>query len=287
MEVIMDNGHGPAGHDPVTLRLLFYGLEHCPPGHAWGPGLRDAFIVHYVHRGRGHVHSKGRTYTLEAGSGFLIVPGKLIHYEADSYDPWTYAWIGFNGLEAHRILAQSGMSDAHPVFRAAAPSYFENFYDECLSASRQRGADLLLQSILYRFLAELINTADDATDTRPVATKETYIRQAVEWIGHHYSQRITVEEIARKIGLNRTYLSSLFQERLGMSLQGYLLHVRMKQAAELLRQPELSVSDVSRSVGYLDPFLFSKMFKKTVGQSPSQYRKLLDTDTKPDSFQPI
>lgn len=273
MEILTDNGPGLAGHDSIQLRLLFYGLEHCPPGHAWGPGLRDAFIVHYVLRGRGKVYSKGQTYCLEAGSGFLIMPGKLIHYEADPLDPWTYSWIGFNGLEAPALIARAGLSDANPVFRAPSSSYFERFHDECGIASGQRGADLRYQSILYRFLAELLSVAEDVADTRPPATKETYIRQAVEWIGHHYSQRITVEDIARRIGLNRTYLSSLFQARLGMSLQAYLLHVRMKQATELLRQPELSVSDVSRSVGYLDSFLFSKMFKKTVGVSPTQYRK--------------
>ncbi|MFC4101393.1 AraC family transcriptional regulator [Paenibacillus xanthanilyticus] len=276
METMMENVLGSAGQDPVKLRLLFYGLEHCPPRHAWGPGLRDAFIVHYVHRGRGQVHSNGQTHTLEAGSGFLIMPGKLIHYEADPYDPWTYTWMGFNGLEAHGLIARTGLSDAKPVFRASDASYMERFHDECLSVADQRGADLRYQSILYRFLAELVNAAEDAPDARPAASKESYIRQAVEWISHHYSQRIAVEDIARRIGLNRTYLSSLFQAHLGMSLQGYLLHVRMKQAAELLRQPELSISDVSRSVGYLDPFLFSKMFKKTVGSSPSVYRKQIN-----------
>jgi len=92
-------------------------------------------------------------------------------------------------------------------------------------------------------------------------------------IENGYSRKLGAEDIASAVGLDRTYLSSLFKNAYGVPLQTFLLQYRMRRARELLRNPSLSVSDVARSVGYPDPFLFSKMFKRVCGVSPTAYRE--------------
>jgi YesN/AraC family two-component response regulator len=131
---------------------------------------------------------------------------------------------------------------------------------------------------LYRFFAELIAAVPE-TEAIPVITnsRESYIRKAIEFIEIHFSQKISVLDIAQYVGLDRTYLSGLFKEKLGQSLQIYLLHYRMNRAGELLKNGELTIGDISRSVGYTDPLLFSKMFKKINRVSPKRYRELPNT----------
>ena len=82
----------------------------------------------------------------------------------------------------------------------------------------------------------------------------------------------TVETLSHDAGLDRRYLSRIFKERYGVALKEYLIGVRMRRAGELLLKG-YSVSESAYMVGYADAFNFSKMFRKTVGCSPSEYRK--------------
>ncbi|MGN7359716.1 AraC family transcriptional regulator [Paenibacillus sp. SAF-054] len=265
----------PALQGQMDLNPLFYGLEECLPGHTWGPGLRDAYILHYIHRGRGVFRTGETVYELGPGQGFVIMPDALVHYSADESDPWTYSWIGFKGMNAKPLLQRAHITVGHPVYTGNAGSCFGRFYEELNSARDARGSDVLSQSILYRILADLISCSPEPGGSyqRPQPSREGYIRRSIEHIESSYSQRLSVLDIARSVGLDRTYLSGLFKDKFGVSLQTFLLEYRMNRAADLLGNPELSVSDISRSVGYNDPFLFSKMFKKVMGSSPRQYRE--------------
>ncbi|MDO3411638.1 AraC family transcriptional regulator [Saccharibacillus sp. CPCC 101409] len=261
------------GQSDVTL--LFYGQEECRPGHSWGPALRDAYILHYIRSGRGVFRSQGGEHALEAGQGFLISPDTLVHYEADASDPWTYAWIGLRGHGVRALLARAGLTPAQPVYTAADRPPFERMYAGLLEARGMPGGDLLAQAAVYRLLAALVAGAPQASarQSAPPRAREAHLSKAAAVIENGYSRKLAAEDIARAVGLDRTYLSSLFKDAYGVPLQTYLLQYRMRRARELLRNPSLSVSDVARSVGYPDPFLFSKMFKRVCGVSPSGYRE--------------
>jgi len=274
MARINDNCTVPAIQGQMDLNLQFFGLEECLPGHTWGPGLRDAYILHYVHRGCGVFRTTEKVYELQAGQGFVIFPETLVHYSADQADPWTYSWIGFTGLNAKSLLQRARIHASHPVFTELSANSLGGFYRDLKAAEGQRGSDVISHSILYRVLADLIRCCPEPEDGQKTRhSREGYIRKAIEYIESSYSQKMSVLDIARSVGLDRTYLSGLFKEQYGVSLQSFLLEYRMNRAADLLRNPELSVSDVSRSVGYNDPFLFSKMFKKVIGSSPREYRE--------------
>ncbi|RUT45189.1 AraC family transcriptional regulator [Paenibacillus anaericanus] len=259
----------------LDLNLLFFGKEECLPSHTWGPGLRDSYILHYIHSGCGIFGRGEQSHFLTAGQGFLIPPSTIVHYQANENDPWTYSWVGFNGLHAKSFMQRANLSPPYLVYDTGKDSrpHFESFYDDLLNARSLRNGDVLSQSILYRLMAELISSSKaPLPDTKPSPSKESYLNQAIGFIENNYSQKISILDIAASVGLDRTYLSSLFKIKFGVSLQTFLLEYRINRATELLRNPELSVSDISRSVGYADPFLFSKMFKKVTGSSPRNSR---------------
>ncbi|WP_434748440.1 AraC family transcriptional regulator [Paenibacillus amylolyticus] len=265
-----------AGWTQMELVLLFYGWEACDPAHYWGPGVRDSYIVHYIHEGRGTVYMGDREYRLSEGQGFVILPDTVIHYEADAEEPWTYSWFGFRGVQAKAFMQRAQLSLEQPVFTAHDMEIMAHLYDEMLQAEANSlmGGDVLQQSLLYRLMAALIASSPIKEDEPPplLSTKETYIRQAVQFMENRYSQRTSILDIAQAVGLDRTYLSGLFKERYGKSLQAFFLEYRMNRAADLLRNPMLSVSEVAHSVGYTDPLLFSKMFKRVTGVSPKASR---------------
>jgi AraC family transcriptional regulator of arabinose operon len=260
---------------PIDLELCFYGKEDCLAGHFWGPGVRDQFIIHYIHSGKGIFIVGDNTYHLSTGQGFLIYPDTIVYYKADEADPWTYSWLGFQGLHANAYLERANMSVSSPFFDSMGNRRFDVFFGHLFETSRlERSRDVQYQSLLYRFFAELIeSTARPMPLLKPSTSKEVYIKKAIDYIEINFSQKISVMDIARTVGLDRTYLSSLFKDKLSVSLQTFLLHFRIKRACELMHNIELSIGDISRSVGYTDPFLFSKMFKKINKVSPRKYRE--------------
>jgi len=85
-------------------------------------------------------------------------------------------------------------------------------------------------------------------------------------------KHITVRILADYIGLDRSYLTTLFKERLNISPQAYLTHFRMNKACLLLKEKDLSITEVALLSGYKDPVVFQKAFKNALGISPSKYR---------------
>ena len=107
---------------------------------------------------------------------------------------------------------------------------------------------------------------------RDVNASLMYVKKAIAYIQLKYSEQIKIEKIAFACGLNRSYLTRLFKDATGYSLQEYLLIYRMKMASKLLLDTEMSIQDIANAVGYSDTFTFSKAFKRQTGLSPSEYK---------------
>ena len=94
------------------LTVYFCGSENCPPRHAYGPAVRPHYLLHVILKGRGIYQYKGQTYALSAGDAFLIPPAEVTYYQADEREPWSYAWVGFDGKAVPEILARTVFSEA-------------------------------------------------------------------------------------------------------------------------------------------------------------------------------
>ena len=101
------------------LQVLHAGMEQCPPAHAFGPAVRDYYLIHFVLRGQGRFQAENRTFQLRTGHGFLIYPDQVTFYEADQQDPWFYVWIAFSGKSADDCLRQAGLSSQAPILENA------------------------------------------------------------------------------------------------------------------------------------------------------------------------
>lgn len=101
-----------------------------------------------------------------------------------------------------------------------------------------------------------------------------YVKHAMEYIAHHYREKIKINELADYIGVNRSYLTSSFKKNIGCSPQEYLVNLRMEKAKGLLRNSSMQINAIAASVGYQDQLAFSKIFKQHFGASPKAYREM-------------
>lgn len=263
--------------DQTDLKVYRCGIEECKPEYTWGPGIRDHFIVHCILSGAGSFSDGSSVWELKQGDGFIIFPGKLVTYMADKDKPWTYSWVGFHGLKAEVFLNKAGFYRESPVFFHRTDTRLVACLNDMISDARlDTPSELMLLGHLYIFMSLLIqNNQNTASAVSKSGNQEKYCKRAIEFISKNYSGRISITDIASNMGLNRSYLYTIFMKTLNLSPQDFLIHYRIERAIDLMQNPELDIGDIARSVGYEDPLQFSRIFKRKKGVSPAHFRQSL------------
>lgn len=239
----------------TTLDPLFYGQQACEPNHIWGPGVRLYWLIHYVVSGKGIFRIDGKEHAVSPGSVFVIPPYEEAMYQADKDEPWEYMWVGFRvgGELPVKLDPVIHCPEAYNIFRSMPDS-------QRLTG----GTKAYATGLLWQFFSLLLDAHIPIEDAVSVA--QSYIHSK-------YMYPLSVEDIANTVGLERSYFTTLFTRRVGISPGKYLQTYRMEVAADLLKRGDKSVSLTAQSVGYGDIYTFSKTFKRHFGVSPSQYAK--------------
>lgn len=248
-EIVIDYQYG--GLNPVE-----FGHEKCKPSHAYGPAVRTYWLLHYVVAGFGTFERDGEVHWVEPGQIFVIPPYVETYYQADEKRPWYYIWVGFTTRET---LPDALMG---PVI--TNPEAGAIFQEMLGCSSMESGRSAFLSSCLWKLMAVLLEKE------KP---KEGYVEKALNCMHSEYSRGITIQEIADRLGLDRSYFSGIFAKQMGSSPSEYLINLRLKKAAVLMTVYGENPSTAARSVGYEDLSHFSKIFKKHYGMSPREYTK--------------
>lgn len=254
------------------LSLYSAGYEACLPEHHYGPVYRSYQLIHFILSGKGVLEIDGRTFALGAGDAFLIPAGKIAYYAADRDDPWCYTWISFLGINSQMYTYQLMGSSPEPYilrgldtekYRALIAQILE--LDGAATERYFKGNGLLLQ-----VLGELFR--DAAFDERNWG-KNSVADEAKFYLDVNYSEKIRLKDVARNLGVHPNYLTRVFREKYRMTPKQYLLDLKLKKACQLLRTTDLPVVIIAGSMGFDDAMAFSKLFKRTYGCAPRDYRR--------------
>lgn len=124
------------------------------------------------------------------------------------------------------------------------------------------------------FLLQYIYT-DAENNTEPEEIKYSdEINEIILYLYTNYERKITIEDLTEQFHINRTTLADKFTKATGTSVMEYLIRLRIKISTTMLRDTMLSVSEIAYRVGFNDITHFGRMFKKHMGYSPSEYRKI-------------
>lgn len=262
----------------VDLGLYQFGWEQCKPAHSFGPVARNHFLFHYVISGTGVLmanDSQGntRTYSVKSMQGFMIFPDQITTYYADKEMPWEYVWIEFDGLRVKSILEIAGLTQESPIYRAKSKNLREEMMKEMLYiVHNSESSPFHLIGHLYLFLDYLARSSASIKLNQGSQLRDFYIHEALAYIEHNFQNDISVKDIAKVCGLNRTYFGKIFKEAVGKTPQEFLLNYRMVKATEFLKLTQLSIRDIGQAVGYENQLHFSRAFKNIYGMSPREWR---------------
>lgn len=116
----------------------------------------------------------------------------------------------------------------------------------------------------------------DYFKNRTTTSKDEIIEQVKSYIHAHIYDKISAEDVANHVHLSEKYLSNYFKEKTNENFKQYILELKMAEAKDLLRQGKLSIHEIALKIGYTDYRGFNRIFKKIVGQTPSDYLKYLE-----------
>lgn len=259
------------GASESDLYLNVFGHSVTEPLHKAGPRVKSFYLIHYILDGEGAFTVNNLTYHLKKGQGFLIEPDYQVSYIADKTNPWTYVWVGFSGREAGKMLHAIGLSQENPIFACEEGEKLKKYVFDMLAHNYSNQADSYrLTGMLYLFLSAIAKSQQTKIET---PSGNTYVNHAVAYIQNHYSLPVSVEEISDYVGINRSYLCSLFKEYTGMSPIKYLQNFRVTRAQHMLTVTDISVESIALSCGYQSAEAFHKIFKQLTGMSPKTFRK--------------
>ncbi|MDK2808903.1 MAG: two-component system, response regulator YesN [Clostridiales bacterium] len=122
------------------------------------------------------------------------------------------------------------------------------------------------------FVRKLVEAAKNVTEKKK-EKNNSVVGKAKEYMRQNFKRDISLEEVAKFVDISPYYFSKLFKEEEGENFIDYLTSLRIERAKELLHDSEGSIKEICSEVGYSDPNYFSRIFKKVVGYTPTDYRE--------------
>ncbi|MDR1287230.1 MAG: AraC family transcriptional regulator [Treponema sp.] len=238
---------------------------------AEGRALPEFQIV-YITKGEGSFTAEGGTYNVQPGSLFLIPPGMKHRYSPLFETGWHERWVGFRGtyfdsladehiLSRERIFFDMGLSD-HLV------AIFDGIFEEART-----------QRPLYQFkaCAGIVSLIAEITARERRKQPNHYqkiVEKAKYLMESNIYSTVNLSGLSEQLGISGSRLFEIFKTYTSMTPYQYYIHIKIHKAETLLEQNDISVKEAAHRMGFEDQYYFSRVFKRTTGFTPSQWRKL-------------
>ncbi|EIT31002.1 arabinose operon regulatory protein, partial [Yersinia pestis PY-98] len=254
------------------------------------PGGMKGYILNLTIKGQGKIFDGENTIYSNPGDLLLFSPKSPHHYgRSPNSDCWYHRWVYFrpraywaDWLEWH--------SKTHEVGRLSLPNNnlmleFDRLFaniEQTQKSGRRFGEELgmnLLERLLLRAMEE--------DPLSPQRIMDPRIIEACQFITGNLAGELRIDEVARHVCLSPSRLAHLFREQVGINILRWREDQRVIRAKLLLQTTQEPIATIGRVVGYDDQLYFSRVFRKRVGVSPSDFRRRsIETNYPQRTFRP-
>ena len=233
----------------------------------------SSFLCFFVLEGEGKLQYEGAEYAMRAGDGAFIDCRKACSHST-SGQLWTLQWCHFYAPSLPAIYEKYRGRGGQPVFHPEDSVSFTTILSELyqLAGAADYIRDMRINEKLGALLTLLMEQSWHP-ESATVSRKRLELVEIKDYLDEHYAQKITLDDLAERFFINKFYLSKIFKETYGTTINNYLISKRITRAKQLIRFTDQTMDEISLAVGMEDANYFSRMFRKVEGCSPSEYRK--------------
>lgn len=240
------------------------------------PNGMKGYIMNLTVKGRGKIFSGDNEFIVEPGD-LLLFPPEAVHYygRADDSNEWYHRWVYFRP----RAYWADWLRWPHEVERVGhiklADDQLANEFDSLFLNIEETHKEIrpMSEQLAMNLLERLLIRCYEVSSLADHAPMDHRILEACQILSASLSAEVSIEELAEQVFLSPSRLAHLFREQVGVSIVRWREDQRIIRAKLLLQTTPLPVAVIGQQTGYDDQLYFSRVFKKRVGVSPSEYRK--------------
>lgn len=272
----MDSSTVKERHQPSTalpapsarLHICGIGIREPCPRASCGLETADDFFIIFFHS-RAHTRPSGENVCTREEGLYIYGPGTT--RSNDCCEHGNHSWIRCRGRLADHWLKIHGLPVSTPISQASEET-FVIFLQQVLRelTLTTMPDDRIIENLFENWLRDLSRNLSGVPASIPHK-----LLAAKDHLDLHFARELCLKDLAMITGWSGPHFSSEFRKHFGVSPFEYLITRRLEKAAGLLRDVNLNVTQVARSVGYADVYYFSKLFKKHTGRNPSSLRRSL------------
>ncbi len=232
---------------------------------------KDNYMFKYTLYGKGCFRNAEREWPVGPGRGFLCRisdPDIAYYYPPDASQRWEFIWLSFNGGAAS-LIVEDLIKSYGPIFEPSLDNpglvWLANLYrskDSEFFLNVSRAAELICN-----FLFALRRVKEVAEGHSPDLVSTT-----LRHINANLAGDLSVAQLAQVAGMSREHFSRRFTLESGQTPHDYVNSRRILAASKLLKETDLSSKAIAVTVGFFDPVLFNRNFKKRLGITPGEFR---------------
>ncbi len=262
--------------DPLTQGVYITDIGYYPKAvnhYVERPKGIGQNILIYCVEGCGWVEINGKEILIEP-SQYITIPVNEPHaYGADKNDAWTIYWVHFNGnltdYIVNLIIKHSKDYKPYLAYNENRIKLFEDIYAQ-LEKGYSDDTLRYVNMIFYHFLSSLLY--EERFNGTEIG-KEDAISTAIEVMKNKLNEVLSLNELACISNLSTSHFSTVFKKETGYSPIDYFNHLKIQKACQHLLFTDMSIKEISFSLGVEDQYYFSRMFTKLMNVPPKEYRK--------------
>ena len=232
----------------------------------------DEWEMHYFIQGAGSFKNAGVTRMLQPGSVFFSAPGEVHTVMPSSKTtPITYYAILFRIIGDDRdfleLLEEIERHRKNCNIGTNYRFFFEELKDKFLSHNRAR-----VNSGIHQFISFLYMLTDDSGEFHYSDGSNAHIERSLRIMQNNVFEKLTLEELADKLKLNKSYFIRLFSKKMNTTPMKYFTRLKIEAASSMLISTAMPIYEISDKLCFYSEFHFSKSFKQHKGLPPRDYR---------------
>ena len=258
----------------LNPELLYTGLVADDPTWFNVRHLHDTCELLYVAGGEGQIIIDETPYQLKTGLLVIINPYVFHEEKTSKENPLQLIFLSMKNFSIPDLKINQIIDDKTcPVidcgnYKNQMDTYFRMLLTE--SSSQIQYYQQITKSLLIAIIVltlRMLSIGGNGQDEISVNCQKIK-----DYLDKNYTEPITLESLSEMVYVSKCYLSHMFKEQTGISPIKYLTQRRIESACSLLKETDMSVKEVSRTVGYENPLYFSQVFKNVMNVSPLDYR---------------
>lgn len=235
------------------------------------------YIVNLTVEGAGEVRDGERTFECSPGDLLLFPPGTAHYYgRSPEHEHWLHRWVyfrprGFWAPWLHWHSAAGGKVGRIRLQDGARRQEFDELFQQI--DTTHRGGRSTSEELAINLLERLLIRSHEETPGFQERPLDPRVQAACQFIANHLDQDLSLEQIAKQACLSPSRLAHVFRTHTGVNIVRWREDQRIILAKHMLQGTGTPISSIAARVGYDDQLYFSRVFRKRVGVSPSEFRQ--------------